>query len=94
MLMDHRMVVAMSPLHDESYLQKTFQLNPITCPYLLIMCKNSVAKSFSQPLIEEFKTLKNVQIQWVDGSHDVHISYPEKVAPYVIEFLTKLESKL
>lgn len=94
MLVDHIMLAAMVPLHDERYLRNTFQLNPITCPYLLIMCQNFTAKWFSQPIIEEFQTWKNSLIQWVDGTHNIHISFPEKVAPYITEFLLKWQAKL
>lgn len=67
---------------------------PVTCPYLLIMCKKSESITYAKSSIEEYKKLPNFTLQWVDAGHDVHMSDPEIIAPYITQFLTKPQAKL
>lgn len=91
---DPRMADPLFPLHDINYLQQILKIYPITCPYLLIMCKKSSVMSFAEPVIEEYKKWKNFHFHLVDAEHDVHIAYPQLIAPRITTFLTLSEAKL
>lgn len=84
----------MFPLHDVNYVKTMLRIYPITCPYLLIMCKKSSAMTFAKPIIEEYKKWKNFHFKLVDAEHDVHIAKPQMIAPYITNFLTKSDAKL
>lgn len=89
------MKLPMSPIHDVDYILEIFRLHPITCPYLLILCKKSPS---SMPILkeelEEVKKWRKVTIKRIDAGHDVHLVDPEVIAPIIIEFLLESEAKL
>lgn len=89
------MKILMNPIHGVEYVEEILRIYPITCPYLLIFCKET---SPIIPRIAQFmdviKEWRKVKICWVDGGHDVHLTNPDLVAPIIAEFLLELESKI
>lgn len=83
------------PLHDLKYLKETLRLNPITCPYLLILCKKTSPQIPKiDKALEEVEKWRKVKIHWIDADHDVHMTDPERVAPIISNFLLESEAKL
>lgn len=84
-----------NPLHDLGYIKETLRLFQISCPVLLIVAKQSPPiLTDMQAVLSEIKTWKNVNVIFLDVGHDIHITHPEIVAPYISDFLLKLEAKL
>lgn len=80
----------MPPLHDLKYLKETLRLFPITCPYLLILCKKSSPKILKiDKALDEVENWRKVKVHWIDADHDVHMTDPEIVAPMISNFLLK-----
>ncbi|CAH0698564.1 unnamed protein product [Spodoptera exigua] len=57
---------------------------------------NPIWRDRAMELIDRLSKLENFNRVDVEGSHDVHFTHPERVAPYVIKFLqeNKIVSKL
>lgn len=69
--------------------------DPILCPVLLILAKQTVPKIAATFVsLEIVKKWKHAVIKFVDGTHDVHITNPERVVPYIAEFLITQQSKI
>ncbi|CAH1642104.1 unnamed protein product [Spodoptera littoralis] len=57
--------------------------------------KNPIWRERAMELIDRLSKLNNFNRVDVEGSHDVHFTHPERVAPHVIKFLKdKVNSKL
>lgn len=94
LISDQRTLIPTYPLHDTDYLKEIIRLYPIKCPFLLIMCKKSKSLQFAESAIEEHEKCQNFTLQWVDAGHDVHITDPEMIAPYITQFLMKKQANL
>ncbi|XP_023017659.2 serine hydrolase-like protein [Leptinotarsa decemlineata] len=93
--LDPRIRYSLLTIHDLRYILETLKSNPVCCPVLFILGKDSSAQQvYMGPIIRFLKTQKNVIFQIVDGDHDVHMNHPEKVAPHVAEFLLQRKGKL
>ncbi|ENN82990.1 hypothetical protein YQE_00647, partial [Dendroctonus ponderosae] len=55
---------------------------------------SKILRSFLLPVLEHLKRQKCVKIVYMKGDHDVHQVSPERVAPFVCEFLNYNKSKL
>lgn len=92
---DPRMKVYLDPLHDLEYVKETLRLFPITCPVLTIIAKKSppilTDMQATLPVIEKWE---KINIVILDVGHDVHMTNPEIVIPYINDFLLKIDSNL
>ncbi|KAH1026619.1 hypothetical protein HUJ05_000257 [Dendroctonus ponderosae] len=92
---DQRLKFVLSPLHDNRYAIEVLKSAPLQCPVLIILGEDSkILRSFLLPVLEHLKRQKCVKIVYVKGDHDVHQVTPERVAPFVCEFLNYNKSKL
>ncbi|XP_053602830.1 serine hydrolase-like protein 2 [Plodia interpunctella] len=62
----------------------------IPTPTLSILAEDSIQSgSFKMAdFVFEEDLKRRYRVQRVPGNHDVHVSYPERVAPHIMEFLT------
>ncbi|XP_075989507.1 serine hydrolase-like protein isoform X2 [Anticarsia gemmatalis] len=96
---DRRLKMPAPQNYPNTYYFALFKNIPKT---LLISASESIfpktqAKAGSLELIGMMSKLSNFSQVIVEGDHDVHLSYPERVAPYAAAFLTEnivLASKL
>lgn len=63
----------------------------INCPFLIIRAKNGL-KNFSENTLKEYlKFYSQYSIDFrfveVDGTHHVHLTHPERVAPHIRDFI-------
>uniref|UniRef100_A0AAR5PY56 AB hydrolase-1 domain-containing protein n=1 Tax=Dendroctonus ponderosae TaxID=77166 RepID=A0AAR5PY56_DENPD len=92
---DQRLKFVLSPLHDNRYAIEVLKSAPLQCPVLIILGEDSkILRSFLLPVLEHLKRQKCVKIVYMKGDHDVHQVSPERVAPFVCEFLNYNKSKL
>lgn len=70
----------------------------ITCPLLIIKARNGLQKLKDDVLNEYVDIYRKSSAEFclveVEGTHHVHLTHPELVAPYINEFLSKPSSKL
>lgn len=66
----------------------------ITCPFLLILARHSVTslslepKEMHQEFLEIYRRAsKDFRLVEVDGTHHVHLTHPDVVAPFICKFL-------
>ncbi|CAH1174182.1 unnamed protein product [Phaedon cochleariae] len=92
---DQRMKSYINPLHDRRFAKESLLEDPVTCPVLLILAKqNQKPIRKYADILDMIRKWKNVTVRFVEGGHDVHNNYPERVAPHITEFLLKQEAKL
>lgn len=85
----------MDPPLSFNYIRETFKHFPVSCPYLIIIAKQSpLIISNMHPLLKDIEKWGNSKIVLLDNGHDVHINHPEIVASYITEFLLEMEGKL
>lgn len=83
------------PMHDLRYVKESLRLFPINCPFLLLIARQSPPiLTNMQAALPEIETWKNVKVVFLDVGHDVHMTHPEIVAPYINDFLLKIDGKL
>ncbi|XP_028149129.1 serine hydrolase-like protein isoform X2 [Diabrotica virgifera virgifera] len=83
------------PYNDTRYKLASLKTDPIRCPVLIIFAKsNDWPRKTFQKLYEHLPKLKNVNIVYIEGKHDVHNKNPELVAPHVSKFLLAQNSKM
>lgn len=92
--MDPRVKHYLQPPGSPQRIIKLFERYPIQCPVLMIICKqNEMQMTYFKDVIEYCKTLENFTIHYVDYGHDAHFTNPEVVAPFVCDFLQKVDVK-
>lgn len=86
--LDQRIKNYVNPLKDNRYFIESVTKNPVKCPILIVLGKeNGFQLTIMDSVIKFFKKSKNIKVVEVDGNHDVHNDYPERVAPLVSKFL-------
>lgn len=89
------MKAVFKPLQDFRYVRETMRLFPITCPYLIIIAKQSpLVITDMNSLLDLIKKWGKITSVFLDAGHDVHLIHPELIAPHINDFLLKLESNL
>ena len=77
------------PAYSAEHIKKIFTATKT--PILTVVCqkslKNKLFRNTTFLLDEAEYPGKNLRYRPVDGTHDVHISHPERVAAYVGQFL-------
>jgi pimeloyl-ACP methyl ester carboxylesterase len=91
---DRRINRHINPLQEMKYIAATTEEFPVSCPYLIILARQSLTQLQLKPLFEYLKKCKNVSIQEVEGHHDVHNNNPGIVAPHISKFLLTQNGKL
>ena len=94
---DPRMKIGLRPLF--SYEQYLHFFNKVNIPLLFILTSAQASNVPSNPAlkngIENLKRIKTIELVIVEGNHDVHNNYPERVAPFIEAFLnSNITSKL
>ncbi|XP_056648432.1 serine hydrolase-like protein isoform X3 [Diorhabda sublineata] len=93
--LDQRIKNFIDPLRDHRYMRDCTEACPIKCPALIILGKESTHhKKIMGPFIKLLEAWKNVVLVVVEGGHDVHNEYPERIAFYINKFLLKNIAKL
>lgn len=88
---DQRLKFYMNPLHDNRYATELLRACPIRCPVLVIFSNDyELQRKVSSSVIKYLKTQKNFTFKYVDGCHSVHLTHPERVAPIIVDFLSKI----
>lgn len=92
---DRRIKNSINPLRDFRYILGTLKENPVTCPVLIILAKESKLQQMHlKSVLNVLRKMKNVTVKGVEGDHDVHNDNPERVSPYVCRFLLDKKGKL
>lgn len=93
---DARLKFFMQPVTDERYAIDVLKLLPLQCPVLVILAReNLYQKKLMTMVIKYFEKQSNIIVKKVPKHHNVHLTNPEIVAPFVNKFLTdKVKSKL
>ncbi|CAH2017630.1 unnamed protein product [Acanthoscelides obtectus] len=87
--LDQRMKYYIDPLHDCNFAVHSLKKHPLQCPTLMILAKgNDYTTKLFTPVLNELKKRDNFKYFEVEGYHDVHNVHPERVAPFIQEFLT------
>ncbi|KAJ2953381.1 hypothetical protein O0L34_g971 [Tuta absoluta] len=73
------------PFTREQY--KTLFITMIDTPTLAVAAKDSIQKKLYKNTPFLLEDHKNYRVKVVEGGHDVHIAHPERVAPFVSQFL-------
>lgn len=90
----HLKYVLVAPL-SLLYHEKLLQYYPVTCPHLNIGASDSAEwRIMAKGSIDQMRKNKDFEEFVVQGSHDVHVDHPHRVAPIVTAFLLKQTSKL
>lgn len=68
----------------------------VKCPTLCVKATESEVyySTILRVFIDLYRTNPNFRIVVVEGTHDVHLNYPHRVAPFVNTFLNDVSSKL
>lgn len=91
---DQRLKSFQNPSGNIAYIIDLLLERPVRCPVLVIVGSESKAQAvYFKPLMKYFKKHKII-IKVVDGDHNVHNTFAERVAPTVIKFLLKIQHKL
>lgn len=92
---DQRLKTFINPQFSMKYIVEFLKASPVTCPVLIILASESwlFFRPFSN-VIKELKKNKQCRVVKVEGNHDVHNVYPERVAPTIRTFLLSNKSKL
>lgn len=81
-------MITIPPL-PPTYLKQVYM--SMTTPTLSILAEDSIQngafKMVDFVFVED--SSRNYKVKRVEGNHDVHVNYPERVAPSIIEFLMK-----
>lgn len=86
---DPRLKCCINPLRDFRYINECLAAYTVRCPILIIFSSTFKAQQiYMRPVIESLREWHNVSFEFVDGTHDVHNTHPERVAPFVVKFLT------
>lgn len=90
---DLRILVRTLTLSEE---QIKVLVTNIRCPLLIIRASNGL-KNFTEDVLKEYLDIyqassADFRIVNVAGSHHVHLTHPERVAPHIHEFLLPLAS--
>ncbi|CAG9832222.1 unnamed protein product [Diabrotica balteata] len=92
---DPRVAWPFIPFNDTRYKLASLKADPLRCPVLIIFAKsNDYPRKTYKKLYEQLPKLKDVNIVYIDGKHDVHNKNPELVAPHVSKFLLAQNSKM
>ncbi|KAG5892195.1 hypothetical protein JTB14_012931 [Gonioctena quinquepunctata] len=93
--LDQRIKSTINVTRDFRYVMDTMKSDPVNCPILIILGKESKAQRvYMRSMIQFFQKWKNVTLKMVGGGHDVHNEYPERVVPYIVKFLVIHKGKL
>lgn len=94
--LDPKCKYVMTPLHDSSYAVDLIKNYPVVCPMLVIVdiAHDTLYKKF-KPVLKVYETQKNVIVTYVPANHDMHITIPHIIGPFISRFLNKVpNSKL
>ena len=92
---DMRILVRTLTLTEE---QIQVLVTNIRCPLLIIRASNGL-KNFTENVLAEYLDIyrsssQDFRIVDVEGTHHVHLTHPERVAPHIRQFLSTPTSKL
>lgn len=92
---DLRILVRTLTLSEE---QIKVLVTSIRCPLLIIQASNGL-KNFTEEVLKEYLDIyrtssADFRLVNVDGSHHVHLTHPERVAPHIRDFLLRHASHL
>lgn len=77
------------------YHEQLLKYYPVTCPHLNIGASNSAHwRQAAKGSLDQMRKNKYAEEFIVQGSHDVHVDHPDRVAPIITAFLLKHTSKL
>lgn len=91
---DQRMKRFSEPVHDFSFALKCLEHDSVICPVLFVLATNSALTGFVIKALDVIKKWKHVDIKFIEGEHDIHMTDPEKVPAYITEFLMTQRSKI
>ncbi|XP_015601362.1 serine hydrolase-like protein [Cephus cinctus] len=91
---DARMKISILPLLNQDQVVHFFE--NVNIPTLVIIATASINEYYEPPSMQfcKLKNNKSYTLVVVEGNHDVHNNYPERVAPHVAKFLSGLKSNL
>lgn len=94
--MDPRLKYFLQPPGGPEVIIKLLKTYPVRCPVLVIIAKqNKMQLIYFRDVLKYIRTQKNFLLKPVDYGHDVHLTNPEVVAPFICDFLRKCgKSKL
>ncbi|XP_028149233.2 serine hydrolase-like protein isoform X2 [Diabrotica virgifera virgifera] len=93
--LDQRIKNFVNPLRDHRLAMEGMKVNPVKCPILMVLGnQNGFQLKVMEPVIKFLKKWKNVEFHMVEGNHDVHNDYPDRVSPFVNKFLLLPKGKL
>ncbi|KAJ2946818.1 hypothetical protein O0L34_g16142 [Tuta absoluta] len=86
---DQRAKLITIPPLPPHYLKQLY--TSMTTPTLSILAEDSIRDGAykTAPFVFENDPQRRYRIRRVEGNHDVHVNYPERIAPHIIEFLSK-----
>ena len=66
-------------------------LRQLSCPYMIILASEGL-KNFTDDTLREYldiyrQSSRDFRLVQIDGTHHVHLTCPERVAPYINEFI-------
>ncbi|XP_049825604.1 serine hydrolase-like protein [Aethina tumida] len=92
---DQRLKNFTLPLNDIRYKLETLKFNPVSCPILMVLARDSaIQQVILKKVLAALKKSKTIKIVLVNGDHDVHNTNPERVAPHIRAFLQFKMNKL
>lgn len=92
---DQRLKNVALPLNDIRYKLETLKFNPVSCPILMVLARDSaIQQVILKKVLAALKKSKTIKIVLVNGDHDVHNTNPERVAPHIRAFLQFKMNKL
>lgn len=88
---DPRCKYIMSPLHDSKYAADLVKRYPITCSMLVIVdtAHDDLFKLFL-PVLKQFEKQKNITVKYISANHDMHITIPHVIAPFICDLFNKV----
>ena len=91
---DQRLKSFQNPSGNIAYIIDLLLQRPVRCSVLIIVGSESTAQTvYFKPLIKYLKKNKFI-IKVVNGDHNVHNTFAERIAPIVRKFLLKIKHKL
>lgn len=92
---DRRLVMGLYPLLNcEQYFTI---LSHLKAPVTVVFSSATLSGKYHEDIVEldtKFRSSHKYKVVVVEGNHDVHNNYPERVAPHVYQFLSNLKSSL
>lgn len=82
------------PIHDFYFIFQCLERHPVLCPVLFVLGTSSPLTTPTARALNVIKKWKQVDVKYIEGGHDIHITDPEKVASVISHFLLTQQSKI